>query len=555
MTSEINFIPLGGQNELTNELYVLEINDSIFILDSGIERPMNANFGIKFYIPKIDYLVNNKQKIKGIFLSNALFSRIGSLEFIMKKIPNINIFGSQTTLETLPIYFGDKTKNWNMLALKTRNQFQFNDVSVTPFSISSSLPGSFGYSFGYKGQNIVYLNNFVFDSMYEYNIPIYSIFPNPKEKTFLLLADSINSGVDENNGGSFRIRKHIEQEIKFNNSKTIISLYDENILNLIEIIDLARDFQRPVFLDNKYNYELINFYIKKKIIANCKIKLIDEKTVIPKNAIVVFAKNHTTLFNEIIDLTLHGESGYNFSITKKDLFIFASPPVSGNEHLYAEALSSVMLLGCDILQLPVASYRGVHPTSFDLRNYLQILKPKYFIPIRGLYKEQIKFADVYASAGFARSNFLVAENGEKVAFKDFNYIGTSKSTKEFGKIIIESSVFDDVSSTIIDERQELGKNGIVTMGLIVSSKEKKIMSQPDVQMRGVVFLKNQKTLLDDITDKLVELTNLYFEEDAIFDKNKVVQKTVKEVTKILKQRIRKTPIVIVKILNKDEKKK
>jgi len=108
--NEFSFVALGGQDELNSDLFALEFNNSIFLIDSGIEVPMQANYGIKYYIPKMTYLENNKDKIKGIFLTSGVYEKIGSLEYVLKIIPQLNIYGSKITLKLLKVYFGSESE-------------------------------------------------------------------------------------------------------------------------------------------------------------------------------------------------------------------------------------------------------------------------------------------------------------------------------------------------------------------------------------------------------------------------------------------------------------
>ncbi len=550
--NEINFIPLGGQDELNKEMYAIEFNNDIYILDSGIDLPINDNYGIKYFTPKLDYLVARKNRVKGIFLSSGEYSKVGSLNYLVEKLPNVNIYGSYITLKTLKVYFGNIADSWRLVPLQNRKQIIIDNIIVIPFSISSTTPGTYSYKFKFQQHSLIYLTNYVFDSIFEYRTSVHSIFPNPKEPTTILLVDSFY-GADSTNR-SYSITSTITESIKKNKNKTVISIYRHDIFNVVELLAIARKYQRKVYFYNETMFNLMKLYIDEKEIKSVNINFINDKTKIAKDCIIIITDDKRSISNTFIDILKHTKVTLMTDITSDDLIILASPPVSGNEHMYADLQSQLSYVNSELIEIRPETFKSVRPTLFDLKNYLQVIKPKFLIPIGGFYKEQIQLQKVFTELDNPAGNFIITFNGQKSTFNDGKYIGTSTFAKQFGSEIIEHGRNTAISPSIITEREQLGNNGVITIGVIVSSEEKKIISNPDIQMRGVIFLKNQNDLMDAITAKFIETTELYLTNDEVFDKNKIAHKNIKEITKLVKAEIKKTPIVIIKIINKDGKK-
>ncbi len=550
--NEINFIPLGGQDELNKEMYAIEFNNDIYILDSGIDLPINDNYGIKYFTPKLDYLVARKNRVKGIFLSSGEYSKVGSLNYLVEKLPNVNIYGSHITLKTLKVYFGDIADSWRLIPLQNRKQIIIDNIIVIPFSISSTTPGTYSYKFKFQQHSLIYLTNYVFDSIFEYRTSVHSIFPNPKEPTTILLVDSFY-GADSTNR-SYSITSMVNESIKKNKNKTIVSIYRHDIFNVVELLAIARKYQRKVYFYNETMFNLMKLYIDEKEIKSVNISFINDKTKISKDGIIIITDDKRSISNTFIDILKHTKVTLMTEITSDDLIILASPPISGNEHMYADLQSQLSYTNSELIEIRPETFKSVRPTLFDLKNYLQVIKPKFLIPIGGFYKEQIQLQKVFTELDNPAGNFIITFNGQKSTFNDGKYIGTSTFAKQFGSEIIEHGRNTAISPSIITEREQLGNNGVITIGVIVSSEEKKIISNPDIQMRGVIFLKNQNDLLDAITSKFIETTELYLTNDEVFDKNKIAHKNIKEITKLVKAEIKKTPIVIIKIINKDGKK-
>ncbi len=550
--NEINFIPLGGQDELNKEMYAIEFNNDIYILDSGIDLPINDNYGIKYFTPKLDYLVSRKNRVKGIFLSSGEYSKVGSLNCLMEKLPDVTIYGSSITIKTLKIYFGNVVDSWRTIQLQNRKQIVIDNIIVVPFSISSTAPGTYSYKFKFQQHSLIYLTNYVFDSIFEYKTSVHSIFPNPKEPTTVLLVDSFYGADDTNR--SYSISSSISESIKKNRNKTVVSIYKHDIFNVVEMLSIARKYQRKVFFYDETMYKLMKLYIDEKVIKSVNISFINDKTKISKDGIIVITDDKRSISNTFIDILRHAKVTIMTELNSNDLIILASPPISGNEHMYADLQSQLSYLNPELIEIKPETFKSVRPTLFDLKNYLQVIKPKFVIPIGGFYKEQIQLQKVFTELDNPASNFIITLNGQKTTFNDGKYIGTSTFAKQFGSEIIENGRNTSISQSIISEREQLGNNGVITIGVIISSEEKKIISNPDIQMRGVIFLKNQNDLLDSVQAKFIETTELHLTNDEVFDKNKISHKNIKEITKLVKAEIKKTPIVIIKIIDKDGKK-
>ncbi len=550
--NEINIIPLGGQDETNKEMFALEFNNDIYLLDSGIEIPMNSNYGIKLFVPKLEYLINRRESVKGIFLSIGEKSKIGSLDYLIKEFPNLSIYGSTLTLKSLEVFFGEKVKKWKLISLQNRKQTIIDEITVIPFSVSSTVPGAYAYKFKFNNNSVIYLTNYIFDSIFEYNSLVQDIFPNPKEPTTILMSDSFY-GTD-NSKRSYSIIERVEESFKKSKGRIFTTIYNHDVYVAAEVLSLARKYQRKVYFTDKITFNLMNLYIENKVIKNVKLFLIDNNTMFDKNAVIIINDDKTTLFNFFIDILKRPLVMMNIEPKEQDLIILASPPISGNEHVYSNLQSQLSYLNSEIIEIKPEEFKSIRPSLFDLKNYLQVINPKYLIPICGLYKEQIQLQKLFTNLDNPASNFIITFNGQKSSFHDGKYIGSSIFSKQFGSTIIEGDRNNFITSNIIGEREQLGNSGVISIGVIVSSKTKEIISNPDAQMRGVVFLKNQGDLLERVIEKFIEITKFFLNEDEVFDKNKIIHKNVKEITKLVKAEIKKSPIIIIKIIDKDGKK-
>lgn len=549
--SKINFLALGGLDEKYKSLNILEIDSKMYILDAGIYEPLKNNFGIQSFIPKLDYIVENKDKIKGIFLTTAIYHQIGAIVNILKLIPDIKIYGSRITLNVLHIFFEGFNFSKNFNFLENGKEYEIGGIKVFPIELNSSIPGTFGYIFNSNDGNIFYFNNYAFDSLDEYKIPLFTNLNNFFAKDNLLfISDSLNMEIESSVSPKYKITKYIRNSFSLKR-RIIAFIYEEDFINIMELINLAKIYNKKIYF---YEEKMLNFLNVVFLETKTKKyeKIYDLKKLKPENtkeALVIITGNKANLYKRIQGIIVENNDE-DFNFAKDDEILFAAEPVPGNEHIFQDIVNGLSRYDAKIILPDKGEKFSIHPSRYDLKNFLSILKPKYLIPIRGYYKDFFLAKTMAIESGFPNENVIIIDNGDVIEIENKKLIGKVRKIKNVGSKVIETINDSEIHSTIIEERKQLGKDGIATISFILDKKTKEIISNVDVQMRGVIFIKNQENLMKNI-DEIIKKNVLEINEN--WNLNKLISNINKEVIKLLKATIKKVPIIIIKVKENERK--
>lgn len=540
--AKINIMGLGGLDEKNKNMYVLDVDSKIYILDAGVYEPLSNDFGIEHFVPKMTFLQENKDKVKGVFLSSANRQQIGALPQLVKIIPNIKIYGSKETIYSLEWFFGEQTKNWNTISLEPRHT-EVDGIIIRPIILSASIPGTMGYIFKTPDGNVIYFTDYIFDTIKEYSTDLIdSLTSLSDQKNLLFMSDSLNANIKTSIAPNYRVTNHIESQFKKNN-RIIASIYEDDIINIIELLVLAKKYNYEVAFTDDGFMNIVKFMLKDNEIGNISIKKINETNETDKNLLIIITGTRTNLYSKL-DICI--ETGFNEKnlINENDVVAFLSPPQAGNEHHHQDISNKISRIDPTFISVTSSEKLNVHPSQFDLKNYLIFIKPKYFMPIKGYYKELAKAAETGKESGLSKENIILANSGEIFEILDGNLKGMTRKIKEIGNEIIESVNDSDIDLSVLEDRVSLGKDGLLTLSILINKDTKEILSNIDIQMKGVVFVKSQEQLLEKINNIL---KNTIEKNKKDWKLNRVESILNKEISKLLRSEIKKVPLIMVYI--------
>ncbi len=542
--SKINLMALGGLDEKAKNLYVVEIDSKIIVIDSGIYEPLSNNFGVEHIIPRTEYLIKNKDKVVGILLSQPDAMQLGSLPILSYELENIPIYGSKLTIDSLPIFF-EGTEQWNTNIVKSGEVFNVSGIEVKPFELTSAKPGNLGYSIRTNDGNIVYMTDFIFDTINEFkNDMMKELSDISNENNLILMIDSHNAGMKNSISPSYRITSNIEKIVIENPKERVVAVvYEDELINIVEIINVAKKYKRKVMFLDQRMIELTNKTLEYLGIEENVIKPYDKDD---NNSIIIISGNRTELYKRVNNY-IEENSEENFAFKETDIVTFAAPAQSGNEHVYADIMNKISRTNPTIASPDLGKKHQIHPTQFDFINIMSFVKPKIVMPIKGYYKEMIQFKDIAMQLDINEKDVIIAKNGEVFEIDNGSNNGPVEKIKEVGDQIVQINSDSELNSATLKEREELGKNGLVSISALLDKDSKELLSRIDIQMRGVVFVKNQDRLLKSI-ESIIKETIEQEKEDFKIGKVQAIVK--KETTKAIRKEIKIAPAVIVNLVVK-----
>lgn len=544
---KIRITPLGGVEEVAKNMYLVEINDEMFLLDAGLMFPEVEMIGIDAVIPDITYVLKNKEKLKGIFISNGHVSSIGALPYIAGEI-NCPIFGSKLALELLK-------NNLKSLGIKRRLKFRyvnekssykFGNTDVTFFKTTYSMPDSLGIVLSTKKGNIVYTGEFKFDQSVskEYKADMYEIAKLGQNKILALISDSTNASISGYNTPEVEAARQIEEAFYDANKRLIVTCYASNFLTMGHILRASIKQNRKIFLLG----EAINNAVRAARKLGY-IKIEDDKFIKKENL-----KNYPK--NEILILS-SGEQGEpieaikniaerrikDITIEKDDTVMIAATPSPNMEVMLYNTLNLLSKLGANVVASSKKLHASSHATKEEVKMMINLIKPTYLIPVQGEYRNLKKHKDAAIETGMKEENIFLLEKGTTLDL-------TAKKAKVFkknitvGNILIDGKSVGDVEDGVLKERKILANDGIFVASYAISRKTKKLIGRPCIQTKGFVYVKKSKELIKEAEQQVAQ----YIEKNpirTIRDCKQIKIEIRKMLSSLLYDNTKRRPIIVV----------
>lgn len=504
---KIKFLALGGLDESGRNLSIVEVEDEIYVIEAGIKYPTAEQLGVEVVLPDFTYLKNNKEKVKGIIITQGHEDVMGAIPYLMRQI--------KAPIYTTPLIAlmiedklrAAKVKGVKIFKIKRDSKFKIGARSVTTFGVTHSIPDSFGIAILTDQGYIVHASEFMIDFNTQdpsYSMDLSRISDIGKKGVFMLIAESSYAKRKGFTSPLHRVDDRLERAFEATDERIIVSIYDQNIFRLMEIIEAARKFGRKVYFHSERQRRLLehlknlNYYILPEGIEVDPKKFDNDE----ENVVVIVAGVGPQVFHTMTQIAT-GEDN-KVLIRETDSVIVASPEVPGTE---AEAGVMIDELFKDGVSLTTMSYKEVfamHASIEDLKMMISLLKPKYYVPVKGEYQDLVANAEVASDMGIKASNIVILDNGQIADFQE----GRLKSTSDIIKledVLIDGKAHLDTTGLVLRDRQILANDGALIIGMMISQKTKQILGGPDVQSRGLIYLKDADGIVAEI-GKILETT-------------------------------------------------
>ena len=514
LTSKIRITPLGGVDEVAKNMYMVEIGDEIYVLDAGLMFPETEMIGIDAVIPDISYLVRNKQKIKGIFLSNGHVSSMGAVPYIIDKL-KCPVYGSKLTIDLLKNHLkqlGIK-RRIKFYYVKDNNKYDFNNASVTFFKTTYSMPDSLGICIETSQGNIVYTGEFKFDQSVskEYKSDIVKISTLGQKGVLALLSDSSNANVKGYNVPENEAAEQIDNAFYQANKRIIVTCYASNFLTISHIVRAALAQNRKILLLGQAIEASINTarnmnYLQ--IEASNLISIEDLKDY-PQNEVCILSSGDQgepiEAMKNIAEKKIDG-----IQIESGDTIMIAATPSPNMEVMLFQTLNLLVKLGANVVTASKRLHAASHATKEELKMMLNMLMPKHFIPVQGEFRNLRKHAEIAGETGVVAENIHILSKGTTLELSG-NKSKTLQNNVPVGNMLVDGRGIGDVEDSVLKDRKLLSNDGIFVASYAISRKEKTLVGRPVIQTKGFVYVKKSMELIKEAEEKIIE----YLENNPI----------------------------------------
>jgi len=517
-TETVKVFALGGIGEIGKNMYVVEVGQDLFVLDAGLKFPEQEMYGIDLVIPDISYLEKNADRIVGIFITHGHEDHIGAVPYVLKKLPNVTFYVNKLTRSLLLEKLSEQgIKRFNNVVIYDETStYQFNEASISFFRTTHSIPDSFGFTIHTNQGAIVYTGDFKFDqskSPYP-GADIGKLAVIGDKGVLCLLSDSTNAERLGYSGSEKKVAEEISKEVQKAKGRVIIACFSSNIYRIQQVIDACTQNERKLAIVGASMVKMIEIAKELNYIH------------IPEDLVISIVDTDNYKESDIVILTTgtQGEpmaalsriakgTHKQVSIRKGDAVIMAATPIPGNEMLVSSSVNLLFKAGANVIY----GYKKVHVSGHgyeeELKLMLQLMKPKYFIPVHGEFRMQKAHGHIAEEVGISKSNIFIIDKGESIAFK--NKLAIPSERVEVGNVLIDGIGIGDVGNIVLRDRKLLSKDGILVVVVTFSKQRKSIISGPEIITRGFVYVRESEKLISRSTDIVKEITEKMLENAQI----------------------------------------
>lgn len=541
--SKIKLFALGGQNENGKNMYVIEVDKNILVFEAGLNYATEETLGIDYIIPNIEYLKNNKERIKGIFLTHGHDENVGALADILPELEGVKVYGSKFTIdlvkEELETYNVDTS---SLIEIKPYKALNIDKLIIFPMQFSHSIPGNLGYAVYTDDGVIMYTTDFVFDSLMDgnYRTDIGKIAYIGKQKVLCLITESMYAAKEGFTSPNHRIYNIIRECLNKSQGRIIFNVLNSHLYVIQELFNEVSKTEKKIVIMGKKLQNIINNAINNGYLKIDKRFIGDLSNLNDKNTIILNSNEREKPYYNIIKIV----NGYDkfIKLNDNDTVFLSTPVYEGIEKTYYHLLDEIAKKGCNIVTLPPKKVLNYHASSEDLMLLIDLLNPKYYFPARGEYRYMVANASLAEKQGIPKENIILKLNGEVVEIIDGKLIESYKKVPS-GSILIDGKSSDDVGELVIKDREMLSNNGIMIISITINKKNKKMLASPEILTRGFIYVKDSTDLINSLKEMITKIV-LDNTKNNYIEYGKVKSSIREELSKYLVNQTGNKPMII-----------
>lgn len=540
--TKIKVMPLGGMNEIGKNMTLIEYKDEIIIIDCGLSFPEEEMLGVDIVIPDISYVLKNKEKVKGIFLTHGHEDHIGALPYVLKRI-NVPIYGTKLTLGLLEFKLNEhRIKNVKLNVVKPRDIINAGNMKIEFIRVNHSIPDACALAIHTELGALFHSGDFKVDyTPIDSDImDLQRIAEIGKKGVLLMFAESTNVEREGSTMSEKSVGNTLDEIFSTAKGRIIVASFASNVHRIQQIINSAEKYNRKVSVSGR---SMVNVFGVASSLGYLNVK---EDTVIDINEIDDYKKEEVV----IITTGSQGEPMSALSrmatnehrkldIREGDLVVISAHPIPGNEKLVSRVINQLFERGADVI------YEDVHVSGHACKDELKLLhrliKPKYFIPVHGEYRHLKQHKELAINLGMSEDRVNILSNGS--VFEIDREGGSITGTIPSGNILVDGLGVGDVGNIVLRDRKHLSEDGLMVVVVTINKEDGMVLAGPDIISRGFVYVRESEDLMSS-AKKLVKKSL-----DDCMTKNirewAYLKNTIKEDLKsFLYERTKRNPMIL-----------
>lgn len=505
---KLSIIPLGGVGEIGKNMTAYVYGNDIIVVDAGLKFPEEEMLGIDIVIPDITYLIENKNKIRGMFITHGHEDHIGGLPYFLKHI-NIPVYATRLTLGLIE----GKLREHNLLDVTKlitctpRQAIKAGVFTVTPFMNNHSIPDTVGFAIDTPEGVVVHTGDFKFDfTPVDGQHADFATLAALGEKGVLaLLSDSTNAERPGYTMSERVVGQTIDEAFRTSERRIILATFASNLHRIQQVFEAAERFGRKVAVVGRSMVNNITVAIELGYLQVQKGTMIDVDDInkLPADRIVILSTGSQG--EAMSALTRMARATHRkVEIMPGDTVIIASNPIPGNEKFISRTIDQLFRIGAKVIYQAISGVHvSGHGSQEELKLMLSLVRPKYFVPVHGEYRMLKRHIELAVATGVNPDNCYIVDIGDQVEFQHGKCRIGSKVPS--GSVLIDGLGVGDVGNIVLRDRKLLSQDGILVVVVTLSKQDGTIMSGPDIISRGFVYVRESEQLLDE-ANKIVSVT-------------------------------------------------
>jgi ribonuclease J len=548
--NKLNVIPLGGIGEIGKNMTIVEFDRTMVVIDAGLMFPDDEMPGIDLVLPDFNYVKKKASRLKAIILTHGHEDHIGGLPFLLREV-KVPVYGSKLTLGLAKVRTAEyiNLSELEFVEIDNNSHINFSDVEFSFFRTCHSVPDGLGILISSPIGKIVYSSDFKFDQTPIDNktTEMSKLVKFGEEGILALFSDSTNAELQGYTKSEKYVGKVLYDIIEKAKGRVIVASFASHIHRIQQIIDIAKSLNRKVVIIGMSMIKNVNIAVELeylKVPSDIFITPEEVEYYPPDKVLVICTGSQGEPLSALAKIASRDHKRIN--IKEGDTVIISAKPVPGNEKSVSKTINQLYRAGATVHYEAISDVHvSGHASAEELKLMLNIIKPKFFIPIHGEHRHLIHHAALAVEVGIPKQNILITENGSVIEFKKDSAKVTNKINA--GLTFVDGLRVGEVGDIVIRDRQRLSRHGIIIVVVTIDQNNGTLIAGPDIISRGFVYVRKSEDFLEEARMKVTDTLKICEKEkltDWMLIKNHIRDTLSKYIYENTKRRPMIIPIVM-----------